>query len=116
MAVKQMPRCFQVQVFPSLLFIVLAPVLAIELGGTYETLVMLGNLALFAATLRWRCMRCGESGALLFPRLHACEPSRVRPDGSPPPEAVQAGAPASVLVTMLVLAVVVMCAYLVVAR
>lgn len=111
---KQNQRRFQAEVFPALLFIVLAPILAIKLGSKHQALIMLGNLALFAATLRWRCLNCGESGSLLFPRRHECDPLRSQPGrNAPPPESARPGSFASMLVILMVLAVVIMCAYLV---
>jgi len=112
--VKQNQRRYQAEVFPALLFIVLAPILAIKLGGRYQAPVMLGNLALFAATLRWKCLSCGETGNLLFPRRHECEPLRRRSAGGVPQrEAAGPGSFASMLVILMVLAVVIMCAYLI---
>jgi hypothetical protein len=111
--VKQNQRRFQAEVFPALLFIVLAPMLAIKFGGRYQAVIMLGNLALFAATLRWRCLNCGETGNLLFPKRHECDPLRSRSAGSmPPPESASPGSFASMIVILMVLAVVIMCAYL----
>jgi hypothetical protein len=77
---------------------------------------MVGNLALFAATLRWRCLDCGERGSLLFPQRHKCDALRPRPGAGAPPPVPDTARPGSVLswvVALMVLATVVMCAYLI---